>query len=51
MRIYEVCIDCGCDTFRVFKEDNKMGTLEECDDCGSNNIGFKGDVNVLEGES
>ena len=41
MRIYEVCRNCGNDTFEVYKEDTEMGTYEECSKCGSNDIGFK----------
>ena len=43
MRIYEICKDCGNNTFEVYKEDGELGTYEECSECGSNNIGFKED--------
>ena len=41
MRIYEICKDCGNDTFEVYKEEGELGTREECSECGSSNIGFK----------
>ncbi len=43
MRVYEVCNDCGNDTFEVYKEEGKIGTQEECAECGSSDIGFKGE--------
>ena len=45
MRIYEMCLDCGNNTFFVSKEKGECGTNEECSVCGGSHIGFEGDKN------